>query len=142
MVTGYEEQGERFWWVDRGPSAAFQQVYVGGSYQGSNRENYHYFWRCRAKRLGDLEIVQAGSNVQIASSSGRSARWTDLVAGDVLGPGTYLRIGPDSEVHWRRDEPGGVTGTIQAESNERVFRVERTDLQLVTSGSVGTSSRR
>lgn len=131
MVTGYEERGERSWWVDRGPSATYQRVYVAGSYQGSNRVNYHYFWRCRAKELGDLQIVRTGGDVRIASASGESATWTDVAAGDVLGVGTYLRIGPYSEVHWRRDKPGGAVGTIQAESNQRVFRIDADDLELV-----------
>jgi hypothetical protein len=117
-------------------------VYVNGSYQGSERVNYHYHWQCRAKGLGDLRIVRVGSDVQIARSSGESARWTNIAAGDVIGPGAYLRVGPDSEVHWQRDKPGGAAGTIQAEDGERIFRVEATDLELFEPASAGSGSHR
>ncbi len=140
MVTGYEEHGERAWWVDRGPSATLQRVYVASLYQGSSRENYHYFWRCRARGLGDLRILRVGGDVQIASSSSESAKRRALVAGDVLAAGTYLRVGSDSEVRWERDKPGGATGTIQAESDERMFRFEATGLQPVEPESVGSDS--
>ena len=62
------------------------------------------------------------------------------MAGDVLGPGTYLRIGPGSEVHWQREKPGGAIGRIQAENHEQMFRIEATDFEPIEPGTLGSNS--
>jgi hypothetical protein len=137
VVTGYEQEGERYWWVDRCPDEACQPVYVAALYQGSDRENFHYFWRCRPTGLGDVRILRVHNDARMASSNRRDTRWRPVAAGDVVAPGTFLQIGPHSEVHWRRDAPGGANGIIKTQGEGRTVRVEPTDLIPVAPEVVG-----
>ena len=133
MVTGYEQRGERFWWVDRCPDDACQRVFVAAGYQGSNLENYHYFWRCLPKGRGDVRILRIDNDARMAYSNRRDTRWRQIDVGDVLAPGTFLRLGPCSEVHWQRDRKGGTVGILATQDEGWTYLIETSGLRRVVS---------
>jgi len=131
VVTGYEDRDQQLWSVERCSDRDCQPVYVNAGYEGANRENFHYFWRCRTRGRGDLRIIGASNLVQFASSNNERSTWREVAAGDMLGPGSYVRLGADSEVRWACDAPGGAHGHRRTAGEVRTFRVDATGLRPV-----------
>ncbi len=126
MVTGYEDVGEEFWYIDPDPADGCQRVFVGAAYRGARRENYHIHWRCRTPKPGDLKVTATSGEIEFAARSDEKARWKDAAEGDMLAPGSFLRIGPNSELTWRRNLPRGDVGVLRASEFGKIFRIEPT----------------
>ena len=76
-------------------------------------------------------MIGASGRVQFASSNNERTRWREVSVGDVLAPGSFVRLGAESEVHWECDAPGGAHGQGRTEGEARTFQVVAAGLKAV-----------
>ncbi len=122
MVTGYEERGKSYWWVDRCTDGSCRPVFVASRYRGSSKENYHNWWRCLPKGSGHLGITRAKGEVR-AGATEKTGAWHVIKAGDALAQGTYIRLGAHSEVRWKWDGGTNEAGSAKTDTGEKMFHV-------------------
>lgn len=130
MVTGYEETGKEYWWVEHAGNCKCRDM--NASYLSCAVVNYHNHERCVPEGVNRILISERTGDFEWGPSA--DGPWTTGRVGDVLTTCKYLRLPQGStSIKWVREGACLNTGKVEKSdpSQVRLLHVGKTGLTPV-----------